>query len=82
MNRINIAPTGNENGDRLGTRFNRGQSHQSIGYNNQREMLSDNWQQVISTFEEMKLKSEILRGIRALGYNKIILVLRIYSGIH
>ncbi|GBB87899.1 hypothetical protein RclHR1_01440014 [Rhizophagus clarus] len=69
MNRMNIAQTGNDNGDRLGVRYNRGQSHQSIGYNNQREMLSDNWQQVISTFEEMKLKSEILRGIHALGYD-------------
>jgi len=76
MNRIGIAPTGNNSGDRYGMRYNRSQSNQSIGYNNQREMLSDNWQQVISTFEEMKLKSEILQGIRALGYIKIIFVLR------
>ena len=43
-------------------------------------MLLDNWQQVISTFEEMKLRPEILRGIRTLGYIKIlqfIFVLRI-----
>ncbi|CAI2168858.1 2535_t:CDS:10 [Funneliformis geosporum] len=38
---------------------------QSTGY--QREMLKDNWQQLTSTFEEMKLKSEILWGIHALG---------------
>jgi hypothetical protein len=61
-------------------KYNRGQSNQPIGYSNQREMLLDNWQQVISTFEEMKLRPEILRGIRTLGYIKIlqfIFVLRI-----
>jgi hypothetical protein len=64
-----VSPRNNSE-DRSGLRYNRGQSNQSIGYSNQREMLLDNWQQVISTFEEMKLRPEILRGIRALGYIK------------
>ncbi len=60
-----MVPPRNDSKDH-GMMYNRGQLSQPNGY--QREMLQDNWQQFASTFEEMKLKSEILWGIHALGY--------------
>ncbi|CAG8487246.1 3981_t:CDS:2, partial [Scutellospora calospora] len=48
----------------------REQSDRRFGNVYPRETLKDNYNLSVSTFEEMKLRPELLRGIRALGYDQ------------